>query len=50
MLSRGVAGFAGEALLITLPGSPRGVAESMDAVFPYILHVFRVRDGVRHDG
>jgi molybdenum cofactor biosynthesis protein MoaC len=49
MLSRGVAGFAGEALLITLPGSPRGVAESMDAVFPYILHVFRVRDGVRHD-
>jgi hypothetical protein len=25
------------------------VAESMDAVFPYILHVFRVRDGVRHD-
>jgi molybdenum cofactor biosynthesis protein MoaC len=49
MLSRGVAGFAGDALLMTLPGSPRGVAESMDAVFPYILHVFRVRDGVRHD-
>jgi molybdopterin biosynthesis enzyme MoaB len=49
MLSRGVAGFAGEALLITLPGSPRGAEESMDAVFPYILHVFRVREGVRHN-
>ena len=49
MLSRGIAGFAGETLLITLPGSPRGAAESMDALFPYILHVFRVREGVRHD-
>jgi molybdopterin biosynthesis enzyme MoaB len=49
MLSRGIAGFAGETLLITLPGSPRGAAETMDALFPYILHVFRVREGVRHD-
>jgi cyclic pyranopterin phosphate synthase len=49
MLSRGVAGFAGDSLLITLPGSPRGAEESMDAVFPYILHVFRVREGVRHN-
>jgi len=48
MLSRGVAGFAGSTLLITLPGSPRGASESMDAVFPYILHVFRVKEGVRH--
>lgn len=49
MLSRGVAGFSGDSLIITLPGSPRGVEESMDAIFPYILHVFRVKDGVRHD-
>ena len=49
MLSRGIAGFVGETLLITLPGSLRGAAESMDALFPYILHVFRVREGVRHD-
>lgn len=49
MLSRGIAGFAGETLLMTLPGSPRGAEESMDAVFPYILHVFRVREGVRHN-
>ena len=49
MLSRGVAGFVEDTLVITLPGSPRGVAESMDAMFPYILHVFRVKEGVRHD-
>lgn len=48
MLSRGVAGFSGDTLIIALPGSPRGVEESMDAIFPYILHVFRVKDGVRH--
>jgi molybdenum cofactor biosynthesis protein MoaC len=49
MLSRGIAGFAGETLIITLPGSPRGAEESMHAVFPYILHVFRVKEGARHD-
>jgi molybdenum cofactor biosynthesis protein MoaC len=49
MLSRGVAGFIGDSMIITLPGSPRGAEESMDAVFPYILHVFRVKEGVRHD-
>ena len=49
MLSRGVAGFIGDALVITLPGSPRGAGESMDALFPYLLHVFRVKEGLRHE-
>lgn len=49
MLSRGVAGFIGETLIITLPGSPKGVEESMQALFPQILHIFKVREGVRHD-
>lgn len=48
MLSRGVAGFSGESLLITLPGSPKGVRETMQAVFPAVLHVFKVKEGVRH--
>jgi molybdenum cofactor biosynthesis protein MoaC len=49
MLSRGVAGFIGDSLIITMPGSPRGAEETMDALFPYILHVFRVKEGVRHN-
>lgn len=49
MLSRGVAGFIKNTLLLTLPGSVKGVEESMDALFPALLHVFKVQDGTRHD-
>lgn len=50
MLSRGVAGFIKQTLVITLPGSTRGAAETMDALFPYIIHLFRVAEGMRHEG
>lgn len=49
MLSRGVAGFIKNTLIITLPGSTRGAKETMDALFPYILHVFKVAEGMRHN-
>jgi len=49
MLSRGVAGMSGKMMILTLPGSTKGAAESMDALFPHLLHVFRVADGARHD-
>jgi molybdenum cofactor biosynthesis protein MoaC len=49
MLSRGVAGFIGKTLVITLPGSPKGVEESMSTLFPHLLHIFKVHEGVRHD-
>lgn len=48
MLSRGVAGFIQDTLIITLPGSVRAVSETIDALFPQILHVFNVRSGTRH--
>jgi cyclic pyranopterin monophosphate synthase len=48
MLSRGIAGFAADTLVITLPGSKKGVEESMEALFPQVLHVFEVRKNEPH--
>ena len=37
-LSRARAGAVGDALVVNLPGSPRGVRESLDAVLPVVPH------------
>lgn len=50
MLSRSVAGLIGNTLVLALPGSTKGAAESMDAIFPAVLHIFRVLEGARHEG
>lgn len=49
MLSRSVAGIKGQQIVLALPGSSKGVAECMNAIFPHILHVFQVLKGQRHD-
>lgn len=48
MLSRGKAGIRGKTLIVNLPGSPRGVAESLDAVLRPLLHAFPMMDGGGH--
>jgi molybdenum cofactor synthesis domain-containing protein len=37
-LSRAVAGVAGSTMVVNLPGSPKGVRESLDAVLPVVPH------------
>ena len=49
MLSRSVAGVKDQTLVLALPGSTKGAAESMDALFPAVLHIFRILKGARHD-
>jgi molybdenum cofactor biosynthesis protein MoaC len=49
MLSREVAGVRGKTMIINLPGSSRGAAESMDALFPWVLHAFWILRGGGHE-
>jgi molybdenum cofactor biosynthesis protein MoaC len=48
MLSRSIAGMIDNTLVLGLPGSTRGASESIDAVFPMILHIFDVVKGTNH--
>lgn len=49
MLSRSIVGVKGKTLVMALPGSTKGASESMDAVFPAVLHLFKIFKGARHD-
>jgi cyclic pyranopterin monophosphate synthase len=48
MLSRGVAGLRNKTLIISLPGSSKGAKESMDALFPHVIHIFKMMRGGKH--
>ena len=42
MLSRSVAGVRGKTLILTLPGSPKGVAETLEVVMPVLPHALEL--------
>jgi molybdenum cofactor biosynthesis protein MoaC len=42
MLSRSLAGVRGQTILLAMPGSKKGVADSLNAIFPAILHGFKM--------
>lgn len=48
MLSRSLAGLYGNTLVLALPGSTKGASETMDALFPAVLHIFRILEGAQH--
>ena len=48
MLSRGVAGIRGHTLIINLPGSPKGVKESLDVILDVLPHAVDMLQGGGH--
>lgn len=49
MISRAVAGIRGQALIINLPGSPRGAIENLEAVWPAVPHAVEKIQGDTRD-
>ena len=49
MLSRSFGGLKGKTLILALPGSTRGAAESMEALFPSVLHIFKIQEHSAHE-
>ena len=49
MLSRSFGGLKGNTLIVALPGSTRGASESMDALFPFLLHLFKIMEYSQHE-
>ena len=49
MLSRELAGMRNQSIIINLPGSSKGAQESLEALFPGLLHIFPMIWGGGHE-
>ena len=49
MISRGVCGIRSRALIINLPGSPKGVRESFSVIKPVLRHAVKLLAGKTHE-
>ncbi|WP_404289098.1 molybdopterin-binding protein [Glutamicibacter arilaitensis] len=50
VMTRGVAGFAGNSFVLTLPGSTGGVADGLAVLDPILDHLLEQRSGARDHG
>jgi cyclic pyranopterin monophosphate synthase len=48
MLSRGISGIRGNTLIVNMPGSTTAVSQSISALFPGVMHIFRMIAGHGH--
>lgn len=49
MLSRAVCGQRGQTLIVNLSGSPKAVAEQLDAIAPALVHALEMATGIPQD-
>jgi molybdopterin biosynthesis enzyme MoaB len=50
MLSRGIAGSLGQALVVNLPGSPKAARESLEVLIPVLAHAVELLAGESGEG
>ena len=48
MLSRGVSGIRGNTLIVNMPGNTNAASQSINALFPGVMHIFRMIAGHGH--